>query len=182
MRVLNRLLALLLALALIAAGLWALVIGVAHALGIGSRPDWLHAFDQTLQQGMRTLSTLELEDWRALAAASGRAVLGIVLLLLELRPWPPLIVFLDEDDTARWWLHRAAFERVMSSAVSDETTSSGVRARLRGPRRGRLRVAATASPRVRPEIEHVVRSNLARLGHADDSSVRVRIRRSGRLA
>jgi hypothetical protein len=176
------LLALLLALALIVAGLWALGIGAAHALGIGSRPDWLHAFDQALQQGLRTLSTLQLEDSRALAAASGLAVLGLLLLLFELRPWPPLIVFLDEDDTARWWLHRAAFERVISSAVSNETTSSGVRARLRGRRRWRLRVDATASPRVRPEIEHVVRSNLARLGHADDSSLRVRIRRPGRFA
>jgi hypothetical protein len=109
-------------------------------------------------------------------------VLGILLLLLELRPWPPLVVFLDEDDVARWWLHRAAFERVIRSAVSSETTSSGVRARLRGRRRWRLRVEATASPRVRPEIEHVVRSNLARLGHADDSNVRVRIRRRGRVA
>jgi hypothetical protein len=181
-RVLNRLLALLLALALIVAGLWGLVISVAHALGIGSRPDWLHTFDQALQQGLRTVSTLQLEDSRALAAASGLAVLGILLLLLELRPWPPLVVFLDEDDVARWWLDRAAFERVMRSAVSSETTSSGVRARLRGRRRWRLRVEATASPRVRPEIEHVVRSNLARLGHADDSYVRVRIRRRGRVA
>ncbi|MBJ7603815.1 MAG: hypothetical protein JF888_11570, partial [Candidatus Dormibacteraeota bacterium] len=115
MRVFNRLLALLLALLLITAGLWALAISLARALSIGWRPDWLHFFDQSLHQGLRTLSTLQLGDGRVLAVAAGLAILGLLLLLLELRPWPPLIVFLDEDETARWWLHRATFEGVLRS-------------------------------------------------------------------
>jgi hypothetical protein len=182
MRVFNRLLALLLALLLIVAGLWALPVSIAHALSIGWRPGWLHFFDQSLHQGLQTLATLQLADWRVLAAASGLVILGLLLLLLELRPWPPQIVFLDEDETARWWLHRATFEAVLRSLVVRETTATGARARLRGQRRWRLRVDANASPQLRAEIEQLVRSSLERLGRAGDSTVRVRIARARRVA
>jgi hypothetical protein len=182
MRVFNRLLTLLLALALIAAGLWALAISLAHALSIGWRPGWLHFFDQSLHQGLQILSSLQLADWRVLAAAAGLVILGLVLLLLELRPWSPLIVFLDENETARWWLHRATFEGVLRSLVVKETTATGARARLRGQRRWRLRVDANASPQLRAEIEQLVHSSLERLGRAGDSSIRVRIHRARRVA
>jgi hypothetical protein len=182
LRVFNRLLALLLALLLIAGGLWALAISLAHALSIGWRPGWLHFFDQSLHQDLQTLSTLQLANGRVLAAAAGLAILGLLLLLLELRPWPPLIVFLDEDETARWWLHRATFEGVLRSLVVKETTATGARARLRGQRRWRLNVDANASPQLRAEIEQLVRASLERLGRAGDSTIRVRIGRARRDA
>lgn len=182
MRVFNRLLALLVALVLIGAGLWALAISIGHALNIGWRPGWLHFFDQSLHQGLQTVATFPLADWRVLAAAAGLVVLGLLLLLLELRPWPPLIVFLAEDDTAKWWLHRATFEGALRSLVAKETAASGVRARLRGRRSWRLRVDATASPQVREEIEQLVRSSVERLGRAGDSAIRVRIHRAPPVA
>jgi hypothetical protein len=182
LRVFNRLLALLLALLLIGTGLWALAISLAHALSLGWRPGWLHVFDQSLHQALRTLSSLQLADGRVLAAAAGLAILGLLLLLLELRPWPPLIVFLDEDETARWWLHRATFEGVLRSLVVKETTATGARAQLRGQRRWRLRVDANASPQLRAEIEQLVRASLERLGRAGDSTIRVRIGRARRVA
>lgn len=182
MRVFNRLLALLLALLLIGVGLWALAISFAHALNIGWRPGWLHFFDQSLHQGLQNISSLQLADGRLLAAAVGLVVLGLLLLLLELRPWPPLIVFLDEDETARWWLHRATFEGVLRSLVVKETTATGARARLRGQRRWRLSVDANASPQLRAEIEQLVRASLERLGRAGDSTIRVRIGRPRRVA
>jgi hypothetical protein len=186
LRVFNRLLALLLALLLIAGGLWALAITLARALSIGWRPGWLHFFDQSLHQDLQTLSTLQLANGRVLAAAAGLAILGLLLLLLELRPWPPLIVFLDEDETARWWLHRAAFEGMLRSLVVKETTATGaraqLRAQLRGQRRWRLRVDANASPQLRAEIEQLVRASLERLGRAGDSTIRVRIGRARRDA
>jgi hypothetical protein len=181
-RIFNRLLALLLALGLIVGGVWALAISIAHALNIGSRPSWLHLFDQSLHQSLQTLATLQLDDLRVLAAAAGLVVLGLLFLLLELRPWPPLIVFLDEDDTARWWLHRATFERVLRSLVVNETSATGARARLRGRRRWRLSIAANASPQLHTEIEQLVRSSLERLGRTEDSSIRVRIHRARRGA
>lgn len=182
MRIFNRLLTLLLALALIVAGLWALAISIANAFSIGWRPGWLHVFDQSLHQGLQTLFTLQLGDRRLVAAEAVLVVVGLVLLLLELRPWPPLIVFLDEDETARWWLHRATFERVLRSLVVGETTATGARARLRGRRTWRLRVDANASPQLRPEIEQLARSSLERWGRADDSTIQVRIRRARRVA
>jgi hypothetical protein len=181
-RILNRLLALLLALALIVAGLWALAISIAHALSIRWRPDWLHFFDQSLHQGLQTLSTLQFGDGRLVAAAAGLVVVGLVLLLLELRPWPPPIIFLDEDEMARWWLHRDTFERVLRSFVMKETTATGARARLRGSRSWRLRIDANALPQLRSEIEQLARSSLVRLGRADDSTIQVRIRRARRVA
>lgn len=182
MRVFNRLLALILALLLIAAGLWALAFSIVHALGIAWRPGWLHVFDQSLHQGLQTLSTLQLGDWRILAGAAGLAVLGLAILLLELRPWPPLVVFLEEDETAKWWLHRASFERVLRSLVVKETSTTRARARLRGRRRLRLRVDANASPQLRPAINEIARSSLERLGKAEKSKVTVRIRRAERAA
>jgi hypothetical protein len=181
-RVFNRLLALLLALLLIGAGLWALAISLAHALSIGWRPGWLHFFDQSLHQGLQILSTLQLADGRVLAAAAGLGILGLLLLLLELRPWPPQIVFLEEDETARWWLHRATVEGVLRSLVVKETTATGARARLRGRRRWRLRVDANASPQLRGEIEQLGRASLERLGRAGDSAIQVRIHRARRVA
>ncbi|MGI8563597.1 MAG: hypothetical protein ACR2MZ_08605 [Candidatus Dormibacter sp.] len=175
MRVFNRLVMVVLALLLVVAGLWALAISIVHALGIGWRPDWLRYFDQSLHQALKTLSTLQLADWRVLASAAALIVLGLLLLLLELRPWPPLIVFLDEDDTASWWLHRAAFEGMLGSLLIKETTAVGVRARLRGRRSWRLRVDAAGSPRMRGEVEQLVHSSLERLGRADDSAIRVSI-------
>jgi hypothetical protein len=181
-RVFNRLLAPLLALLLIAAGLWALAISLAQALSIGWRPGWLHFFDQSLHQGLQSLSSLQLANGRVLAAAAGLGILGLLLLLLELRPWPPPIVFVDEDETARWWLHRATLEGVLRSLVVKETTATWARAQLRGQRRWRLRVDANASPELRTEIEQLVRASLERLGRAGDSTIRVRIARARRGA
>ncbi|PZR85739.1 MAG: hypothetical protein DLM67_25245 [Candidatus Nephthysia bennettiae] len=182
MRVFNRLLVLLLALVLIVAGLWALWISLVHALSIGWRPGWLHTADQGLKQGLQAFASFQLGDWRVLVAAAGLVVVALALLMLELKPRPPLVVFLDQDETARWWLHRATFERVLRASVVNQTSATGARARLRGRRNWQLRVDANASPELRTEIEQLVRSSLERLGRADDSSIRVRIHRARRVA
>ncbi len=182
MRVFNRLLSLLLALAMIAAGLWALWISIARALAIGLRPGWMHFVDQNVKQGLQTLPSLQFTDGRVLLTAVALALIGLVLLVLESKPRPPLVVLLDEDDTGRWWLHRATFERALRSSVMGETSATDARARLRGRRSWRLKVDAHASPQLRGDIDELARASLERLGHAGNSSIRVRIRRARRVA
>ncbi|MDQ6772229.1 MAG: hypothetical protein M3024_04455 [Candidatus Dormibacteraeota bacterium] len=181
MRVFNRLLSLLVALALVAAGLWLLGLSIAHALAINYRPGWMHVVDQSLKQALHTLAGVQLADWRVLAAAAGLAVIGLVLLMLELKPRPPLVLLLDEDDIATWWLHRATFEQALGSSVVTETPATGARAWLRGRRRWRLKIDAYAPPEQRGAIVELVRSCLERLERAD-STIQVRTRGAGRAA
>lgn len=163
-------------------GLWALAISVTRALPLGSLPGWFESANQSLQKGLTDLSTIQFGDPSALGVGFGLAVFGLVLLMLELRPWPPTVLFLEEDETGKWWLHRASFERGLRSAVVRETSATDARARLRGRRRWKLSVDADASPETRPDIEQLARSSLERLGHAAGSSVRVRIHRARRVA
>ncbi|MEU7611342.1 DUF6286 domain-containing protein [Micromonospora sp. NPDC049204] len=163
MRSVNRIASLLLATALLVGGTLVAVQALLLALHRPAPLDptgWLDA-----------LSGTRWRDPVVQAVAGGAVLLGLAILVAQLRPWTP--VRLRTDDRDGWHLHRRSVERRLADAAS---AVPGVRrARVRVRRRGgqwRPRVRATGDPAARAEIEYAVHQELHRLtaprsGHID---------------
>ncbi|MFG1841406.1 DUF6286 domain-containing protein [Micromonospora sp. NPDC049175] len=166
MRSVNRVASLLLATVLLVGG--ALVAAQALLLAL-DRPvpleptGWLDA-----------LSGARWRDPGVQAVAGGAVLLGLVILVAQLRPWTPVRLRTDQHDG--WHLHRRSVERRLADAAG---AVPGVRrARVRVRRRGgqwRPRVRATGDPAARPEIEYAVHQELHRLTAPRSGPVDVRL-------
>lgn len=111
----------------------------------------------------------------AVRTVAGTAlVLGLALLVAQLRRWAPVRLRTDEHDG--WYLHRRCVERRLADAAG---AVPGVRrARVRVRRRGdtwRPQVRATGDPAARSEIEFAVRQELHRLTAPRPARVDVRL-------
>jgi hypothetical protein len=174
MRAFNRMLSLLLGLALLAGGLL-VAAEVAAAL---------------LDRGELVIPARRWADaLRATTFADARVVfavvaaVGLVLFVAEARRWPKQRVPLADDQQRSWWLLRRSLEQHLGRAVTTGTGATGARARVR-PQRRRLRVRldADVAPTARPAVEQRAAQVLDQLIGPDRSRIRVRIRRRERVA
>ena len=175
MRAFNRVLSLLLGLALIAGGL--LMVAEVVTAFVRDTP-WPIRVDQWAA----TLRQQAFADTLPRVVFLTAATVGLVLLVAEARPWPKRSLALTTDDQRSWWLYRRSAERQVARAVRSGTsaTAAKVRQRPRG-RTWRLRVGVTASPEARPDIEQQARAAVQRLGGPQDAPVRVRIAKARRV-
>jgi hypothetical protein len=175
-RALNRLLSLLLGLALLVAGALGLVELAAFAL---------HAGPVLVPVGrwLGTLRATTFEQREVLVGSGLAALAGLVLLLVEVWPRRPGRARLGGGRRGTWWLERATAELAIQRAVLHGTRTFWAHARLRpGARRWQVAVDAGIPPAVRtaalrPEVEGRARAALERLGAPPDSTLQVRIRR-----
>ncbi|WFE54042.1 Asp23/Gls24 family envelope stress response protein [Micromonospora sp. WMMD1155] len=173
MRVVNRAASTLLAVALLTGGVLLAVQALLVTLG---RPaslaptGWYDA-----------LTTTRWPDPEVRVGAGTTVLLGLVILVAQLRRWTPSRLRIDERDG--WHFRRRCVERRLTGAVG---TVPGVRrARVRVRRRGdtwRPRVHATGDPAARTEVEFAVRQELRRLASPRTGRIEVRLRTRRRPA
>jgi hypothetical protein len=193
MRVLNRLAGLLLAVVLIALGVFTLV---QVALWAAGRAPW----PAPLESWRDTLSSTELADRSVLTTSIVVLVAGLLLLLAQLRRVRPLRVRTTVTpvgsggeggtttaghlSTGDWWLQRRSVERQVRAAVGSVAGVHDVKAHAEGrPARWRLRVDADAppDPQSQAQIEFTVRRELARLSVPDTVPVAVSVHHRRRV-
>ncbi|MEV6520404.1 hypothetical protein AB0M43_00510 [Longispora sp. NPDC051575] len=169
MRLFNRLVSVLLALALLAGGI---VVAVEGILVAADRPAWI----VPRRSWYDTATTTHWADTPVLAVSVAAVVLGLAVLVVQLRRWAP-----DRLPVADGWhVQRRATERHLVEAVSRIPAVTVTRARLR---RG-WKVAVTASGRRddRPAVRKVVQEELAHLSAPGTDHVSIRMTRPRRVA
>ncbi|MFR9777898.1 DUF6286 domain-containing protein [Micromonospora sp. MS34] len=165
MRTVNRVGTLLLAVALLVGGVLVAAAGLLAALGRSGPlpPDW-----------PATLATTRWRDPPVRAVAASLTLLGLVVLVAELRRWRPTRLRLPGDDG--WHLHRRSVERRLARAA--RSVPSVRRARVRVRRRGdawRPRVTATGDPAARADVEFALRRELDRLAAPRRDRIEIRL-------
>lgn len=165
MRTLNRVAAMLLALA---------VIGVGALLAVEAALLWLDRPPVLLprEDWYRTLTRTTVADTVVLAVSITALALGLVILFLQLRPWRP--VRLPAKETG-WYLRRRQTQRSLAAAVERLPAVASVRARL--GRKWRLRLSAAADAQDRDAVREAAFGELGRLGAAEGSRLRLRLTR-----
>jgi hypothetical protein len=174
MRAFNRLLSLLLGLALLAGGLL-----VAAEVGAA-----------LLDRGQLVIPARRWAgELRATTFADARVVfgviaaIGLVLFIAEARRWPKRRIRLADDQQRSWWVLRRSLERQLGRAVTTGTAATGARARVRSRRwRLRVRVDADVARAAKPAVEQRAANVLEQLVGPGRSQIRVRIRRLERVA
>ncbi|MGC4746264.1 DUF6286 domain-containing protein [Micromonospora sp. DT201] len=166
MRSVNRVASLLLATALLVGGALTAVQALLLALHRPAPLDTTGWFD--------ALSGTRWREPSVRAVAGGAVLLGLAILVAQLRPWTPVRLRTDERDG--WYLHRRCVEQRLADAAS---AVPGVRrARVRVRRRGgqwRPQVRATGDPAARAEIEYAVHQELHRLTALRPGRIDVRL-------
>jgi hypothetical protein len=174
MRIANRILTGLLGLALVALGL-SVVVDMARVAS-GREPVLL-----AVDGWYRWLTSVSWGDGRVLGIAILLGVVGLALLVFEVRPWPPdRVRVVRAGAGAPWWVSRRSVERRAAAAAS-ETGVSHARAAVRGrANRWRLRVRADGWPNQRPAVVQAVYSELDRLDAPPGIGVDISLRRPRR--
>jgi Family of unknown function (DUF6286) len=171
MRVGNRIASALLGLALIVIGL-VLAVDV-WRIASGSAPLVL-----PMDEWYEFLNTTTLSDSWFLAAAVLVGLLGLALLVLELRPWAPAHVRAGAAPDAPWWVSRRSVERRTASAAKEIRGVERVHSQVRGPaKRWRVTVRGQGLPERRDAVVQAVREELDRLYAPGDLPVTVVLRR-----
>lgn len=177
MRTVNRLASLLLGLVLLAGGL---LLAVNGGLALAGQPPWPVRVDRW--HGV--LTSTPLRHPAVLAAAVGVGLLGLVLLAVQLRPWPPrqLTVTPDTAGPDTWSIHRRSVERHLADAADAVTgvDRSTVKLRGRGPR-WRLLISAVGRADARAAAEDALRAELAALCAPDTIRLRLSLHHPRRV-
>jgi hypothetical protein len=111
--------------------------------------------------------------------ASAVLLVGLVVLVAELRRWQPRRIALPGRDG--WHLHRRSVERRLALVARDVPGIRRSRVRIR--RRGaawRPRITATGDPTTAPALESAVHRELERLGAPLAARIEVRLPRRER--
>ncbi len=175
MRVFNRILVFALGLALAALGFVMAVEAV--WTGLGYRFLWF--------PGKEWLHTLRTTPWSTRTVLVGTAVTaacGLVLVIVEVRPWPKTLArtFVDGDGT--WLLHRRSTEQHLRRRLQGKVPTSPIKAQLLvSSRRWKLSLRAHAAPSTKPDLEAAGNEELERLGAPGGSKVIVRTTRAKRV-
>lgn len=164
MRVANRIATGLLGLALLIGGV---LLVVETALAAAGRQPWLVPRDRW----HAALSTTTFANPLVLVICILLALLGLSILVVELRPWPPQRVPVADS----WSLTRRSVENCVAAAVSALPGVERVRARVRGRRGRRLRLRTHALPERREAIEQAALAELNAMGV--QAKVRVMLQR-----
>ncbi|MEU2610044.1 hypothetical protein ABZ570_00410 [Micromonospora sp. NPDC007271] len=165
MRTVNRIATLLLAVALLTGGA---LLAIGALLAAAGRPGPL------VHRWYATLTTIRWQDAPVRAVAAGVTLLGVVMLVAQLRRWQPVRLRLAEQDG--WHLHRRSVERRLARAA--RAVPSVRRARVRVRRHGdtwRPRVTATGDPAARGDVEFALRQELDRLAAPRPGPIEVRL-------
>ena len=174
MRGFNRLLSLLLGLALVAGG--AIAIGEVLATAFKQDPLLVPAARWADALRRHTVS-----DTVPLLVFGVVAAVALVLFIAEARPWAKRRIAWATDDRGSWWLRRRSIEDHIAHAVVDATSATGAEVILRaGRRRWLAEVLADAAPAARPAIQQRAEQALARLAGERPARVEVRLRRARR--
>jgi hypothetical protein len=158
MRALNRLLSLLLGLALAVAGVIVVIEVILAAAG--------ESF--VALPANRWLGWLKATSWSTasvMAILAPMTLVGLMLLLAELRPWRSRQIRAPVGGRGEWWLLRGSTEAYLRRDLQSKTVANRVRPKLStrgGPWRVQLKV--DASEAAGPEIEHRTREALQELG------------------
>ena len=173
-RTFNRLLSLLLGAALVAGGVLALTETAAAVFGQG--PLVVPAARWADEVRQQTFSEAVV-----VTVFAAVAVVGLVLLIAEVSPWPKRRVAWAKDAPGAWWLLRRSVEQHVARSVIRNTSATGAHVIFR-PRRRRwsVEVQADAAPAARPAIAEQARQALAALAGDRPVSVDVFLRRPRR--
>lgn len=173
MRTTNRILSALLGLVLLLAGL---AVAIEAALvAWGGRPAVVPA-----DRWYASLRELSFADRPFLVTAAITALVGLGLVILQLRPWPPERVQTSAGDNAPLSITRKSVEQRVELAAARagvEHPASAVRGR---PGRWRVRLRGLAWPEQRDAVMAAVRAELDRLYAPPDTPVTVTLRRPAR--
>lgn len=175
MRGVNRVATALLGLVLIVVGL----LAAAEALlaYAGRRPllplrDWY----------ARAVST-SYNDRIVLLVAIGIGIVGLVILIAQLRPLRPDQLELLPDDTSRWSLQRLSLEQQIAMAVAAIPGVGSPQVEASGNRSDwRVRVRATGRPDHRALVQEKAREALTRLEAPQNVDLRVDLRAPRRVS
>jgi hypothetical protein len=171
----NRVASSVLGVVLLVGGLLAAIEAAVLAAG---RSPWLVPLDRW----HATLSSMALSDSRVLGTSIVVGVIGLAVLALELRPWPPQRL-LTGGVGDPWWVARRSVEQRAADAANGVTGVHHARADVRGKeRRWRLRMRAEANPERRDEVIGAVRRELDRLAVPKDIAVKVALRPPRRVS
>lgn len=174
MRVVNRIAAGLLGVVLFALGVLAIV--EAALVAVGGRP-WLVHVDRW----HGALSSRTLADNRVLGVSIIVGVVGLIILISQLRPWPPRRLVTGDTEGA-WWVARRSVESRAAAAAGEVLGVHNVRARARGRERSwRLRLRVEARPEQSGDVTDAVRRELDRLAVPADVPVKLALRRPRRV-
>jgi hypothetical protein len=109
-------------------------------------------------------------------------VIGLIILALQIRPWPPQRL-VTGDVRGPWWVARRSVEQRAAAAAAGVSGVHNAHAEVRGnERRWRLRMRAEANPEQREEVNNAVRRELDRLAVPRDVAVNLALRRPRRVA
>jgi len=154
MRAVNRIAAGLLGLVLVVAGL---AVVVEAALVLSGRPPWLLPLPRWFARWEQT----SLADARVFWLSVAVGVVGLLILIAQVRRWRPNRVPVGDGPGTGWWVGRRSVQRRVTAAAAGVTGVRDVHARLRGGRR--LRVEARAIPERHDAVRDRVRGELDRL-------------------
>ena len=119
-------------------------------------------------------------DWLRSVTLNGAvvlAVLGLVLLVAQLRPWRPVRVPVTVDDN--WYVQRRGAEHGLVRAVDDVPGVTGAKAKV--GKRWRCRVWATGDADSRADVDAAIDEELNRMSVPDGRRVRVKMARLRRV-
>jgi hypothetical protein len=165
-------------------GLVLIAIGLTIAVDVWRVASGAAPLVLPLDEWYRSLTTTTLSDSTFVATAALVGLLGLVLLVLELRPWAPARVRAGAVPEAPWWVSRRSVERRTASAAGGVRGVERVHSEVRGPaERWRLTVRGVGLPERRDAVVQAVRAELDRLYAPGDLPVNVELRRPrGRVA
>lgn len=180
MRVFNSVLATIIALTLIGAS----ALGIVYLAGVLMGAPEMRAL---VDSALLLLGELGVVQVRALLL--GIALVSLVLLVVEVRPWRPRFIVMAESEKGRTYIQRSDVERYLIQRLAGEKALSPERLGLKVSG-AKFDVAAAVSvstladvAAVREQVERNIKGNLAAIGLNEDlARVDTRVQRIKRAA
>jgi hypothetical protein len=176
MRAVNRIAAGVLGVVLVVVGM----VGTAElAFVAAGRPAWPPWLDEWLGR-WRTTS---IGDRRVLGLAIGAGLVGLLVVVAQVRRWRPDRVPVGDARQGVWWLSRRGVERRTAATVDALLGVHKARTDIRGGgRHWRIRLRAQATPDAEEPVERALRAELRRMDLPEEAPVEVALRPPRRVA